>query len=208
LKIIFENVIIIYIKKKLNTFFIIFLSNTLYNIAFKLKTDTLKIKEEKLYSETLLKKSLLLEKTKNYKKLSLNRTTGGLQKRFEKEDFMIVYVITVVFLKANTHIHLSNIKGNVKLSYNSGSVNLLGKQKKNRVKAISRLISLLIKKTSFLKNCPVSVHLYNVNSHKTLILNKLKNNFFIRLVKIFNQTPYNGCRKKKMRRKKYVKKFK
>ena len=194
---------------KLNTFFIIFLSNTLYNIAStKLKIDTLKLKEEKFYSETLLKKSLLLEKSKNYKKLSLNKTIGNFKHQLKKEDFLIVYIITIIFLKANTNINVSDIKGNVKLSYTSGSVNLLGKQKKNRVKAISRLISLLVKKASFLNNCPVSVHLYNVTSHKPLILNKLKNSFFIRLVKIFNQSPYNGCRKKKVRRKKYVKKFK
>nr|YP_010377369.1 ribosomal protein S11 [Nitzschia dissipata]QYB23056.1 ribosomal protein S11 [Nitzschia dissipata] len=156
----------------------------------------------------LSEKLSVLEKNSNYKKFSLNRTLNNSEKHFKEENFLIVYTITITFLKANTNINVSDIKGNVKLSFTSGSVNLIGKQKRNRIKSVSRLISLLAKKGTFLKNCPVSIHLYNVSSHKFLILNKLKNNFFIRLVKSFNQSPYNGCRKKKVRRKKYVKKFK
>jgi ribosomal protein S11 len=145
----------------------------------------------------LLRKAFLLEKVKNYRNLSVNKYNTDLNKIVKKEDFLVAYVITIVFSKSNTNIHVSDTEGHVKLSYSSGSVNLLGKQKKNRVKAVSRLISLLSKKAVFLKNLPVSVHLHNVSSHKSLIINKLKINLFIKLVKVFNQFPYNGCRKKK-----------
>ena len=186
-----------------------FLSNTLYNIAAtKLKTEVLKLKKEKLYLKILSEKLSLLEPNSNYKNFSFSRVPGNFKKFLKEEKFLIVYIITVAFLKANTNINVSDIKGNVKFSFTSGSVNLIGKQKKNRLKSVSRLVSLLSKKAAFLKNYPVSIHLLNVNSYKFLTLKKLKENFFIRLVKSFNLPPYNGCRKKKVRRKKHVKKFK
>jgi ribosomal protein S11 len=186
-----------------------FLSNTLHNIATtKLKTDFLKLKKEKFYLQILTEKLSFLKTNSDFKKFSLNRIPCNFKKLLGKEKCLIVYVITVTFLKANTNINVSDIKGNVKLSFTSGSVNLVGKQKKNRLKSVSRLVSLLAKKATFLKNYPVAVHLHNVSSYKFLILKKLKFNFFIRLVKSFNLAPYNGCRKKKVRRKKYVKKFK
>jgi ribosomal protein S11 len=186
-----------------------FLSNTLHNIVTtKLKTDVLKLKKEKFYLKMLSEKFSLLESNSDHKKFSFNRISKNYKKLFEKEKFFIVYIITVTFLKANTNINVSDIKGNVKLSFTSGSVNLIGKQKKHRLKSVSRLVSLLAKKATFLKNYPVAIHLHNVSSYKFLILKKLKVNFFIQLVKSFNLSPYNGCRKRKVRRKKYVKKFK
>jgi ribosomal protein S11 len=186
-----------------------FLSNTLHDIVTtKLKTDVLKLKKEKFYLKMLAEKFSLLETNSDSKNFSLNRISDNFKKPLEKEKFLIVYIITVTFLKANTNINVSDIKGNVKLSFTSGSVNLIGKQKKHRLKAVSRLISLLAKKATFLKNHPVAIHLHNVSSYKFLILKRLKVNFFIQLVKSFNLSPYNGCRKRKVRRKKYVKKFK
>lgn len=178
------------------------ISNILFNtIATKLKIDNLKLKEEKSYVNTLLNQYLIFNKTKNFKMINNNIEIAS-------EDFLVSYTITISFLKSNTTVCVSDIKGNVKLFYSSGSVDLVGKQKKNRVKSVSRLLSLLFKKALFVKNSPVAVHLYNVSFHKFLIINKLKNKFFIKIIKSFNKTPYNGCRKKKIRRKKYVKKFK
>jgi hypothetical protein len=37
--------------------------------------------------------------------------------------------------------------------------------------------------------------------HKSFIIEKLKDRFFIKLIKIFNFHPYNGCRRKKEKRK-------
>lgn len=186
-----------------------FLSNTLHNIVTtKLKTDVLKLKKEKFYLKMLSEKFSLLETNSDCKKFSFNRIPNNFKKPLEKEKFLIVYIITVTFLKANTNINVSDIKGNVQLSLTSGSVNLIGKQKKNRLKSVSRLVPLLLKKAPFLRNYPIAVHLYNVNYNKFLVLKQLKENFFISLVKSFNLSPYNGCRKKKIRRKKRIQKFK
>ena len=170
-------------------------------IKIKLKTDISKLKKEKSYANSLSNNFFLLDKKKNSKfKIS--------DKIFNSEDFLVSYIITFHFLRANTTICVSDIKGNVKLFYSSGSVDLSGKQKKNRTKSVSRLISLLFKKATFISNYPVAVHLHNVVSHKSLIISKLKTKLFIKVIKSFNQAPYNGCRKNKIRRKKYIKNFK
>jgi len=186
------------------------LSNDLFNaIANKLKLKTSLLNEERLYVENLLNKIDHLKKLRedNYKTLSVKKTT--YQKNIENDTNLIVmYIISISFLKANTTIHVSDVKGNIKLFYSAGSVGLGGKQKKKRLIAVSKLISLMLKKAIFLGKKPVALHLNNVNFYNSLIVNKLKKSLYIKVIKSFNQTPYNGCRKKKLKRKKYTKKFK
>ena len=129
-------------------------------------------------------------------------------KKTNLQDFIITYIISISFLKANTTIQISDIKGNLKLFYSAGSVQLSGKQKRKRRIAVSKLISLVLKKATFLGQKPIALHLNNVNFYKNLIVRKLKRNLYIKVMKMLNQTPYNGCRKKKLRRKKYTKRFK
>ena len=121
------------------------------------------------------------------------------------KKFLVTYTINISFLKANTMVHISDIKGNVKLFYTSGSVNLTGKQKRRRVIAILKLLKLIYKNASFLYGKPIALHLNNVNRNKFLIVKKLKQKFFIKVIREFKNIPYNGCRKPKMRRKKYKK---
>lgn len=187
------------------------LSNTLFNnLANKLKLETSLLQEEKFYVKNLLKQVSYLKtlKTTDYKNLSVEKFIIHNNKEINPQDFMIMYIINISFLKANTTIHISDIQGNLKFFYSAGSVDLSGKQKRKRRIAISKLISLLLKKATFLGQKPIALHLNNVNFYKNLIVRKLKRNLYIKIIKIFNQTPYNGCRKKKLRRKKYTKKFK
>lgn len=187
------------------------LSNTLFNnLATKLKLETSLLKEEKFYIKNLLDQVIYLKKlkTNDYKNLGVKKFLGDNNRKVNSQDFMIMYIINVSFLKANTAIHISDIKGNLKLFYSAGSVNLAGKQKRKRRIAVSKLITLLLKKATYLTGKPVALHLNNVDFYKPLIIRKLKRNLYIKIIKIFNQTPYNGCRKRKLRRKKYTKKFK
>jgi ribosomal protein S11 len=187
------------------------LSNTLFNnLAHKLKLETSLLQEEKFYVENLLNQVIYLKKlkTNNYKSLGVQKFTIYNKKEINPQDFMVVYIINISFLKANTTIHVSDIRGNLKLFFSAGSVDLTGKQKKKRRIAVSKLISLLLKKASFLNRKPIALHLSNVSFYKNVIVRKLKRNLYIKIIKIFNQTPHNGCRKKKLRRKKYTKKFK
>ena len=81
-----------------------FLSNTLHNIVTtKLKTDVLKkLKKEKFYLKMLTEKFSLLENNSDSKKFSFNRISNNFKNSLEQEKFLIVYIINVTFLKANT----------------------------------------------------------------------------------------------------------
>lgn len=187
------------------------LSNTLFDtLANKLKLEVSLLQKEKFYVENILNQVAHLKKLKenNYKSLSMEKFSLNIKETNNVQDFMVMYIISISFLKANTTIHVSDIKGNIKLFYSAGSVGLTGKQKKKRRLAVIKLISLLLKKATFLGNKPTALHLNNVNFYKNLIVNKLKRTMYLKIIKSFNQAPYNGCRKKKMRRKKYTKKFK
>lgn len=187
------------------------LSNTLFNnLTNRLQLDTYLLEKERFYVKNLLTQINTLKKLKekNYKTLSVNRFNEIGYKENADQDLMITYVINISFLKANTTIHVSDVKGNLKLFYSAGSVGLSGKQKRKRRIAVVKLISLLIKKSGFLGKKPIALHLNNVNFYQKLIVNKLKQTLYIKIIKSFNQAPYNGCRKKKVRRKKYTKKFK
>lgn len=179
------------------------------NLTNKFKLDTHSLIKKRSYIENLISQvnSLREMKEKNHKQLGVGNIENQHQNIDNYTDLTIVYIIDVSFSKANTMIHISDTKGNLKLFYSAGTVGLVGKQKRNRRIAIIKLISLLMKKATFVGKKPVALHLNNVNFYQNLIVNKLKQTIFIKVIKSFNQVPYNGCRKKKVRRKKYVKKF-
>ena len=184
------------------------LSNTLFNnLTNKLKLETSLLEKEKFFVKNLLDQATYLKKLKESDSRKLNKKDIE-SRETNVQDFVVAYIISISFLKANTTIHVSDTKGNLKLFYSAGSVELSGKQKRKRRIAISKLISLVLKKANFLGQKPIALHLNNVNFYKNLIIRKLKRNLYIKVVKILNQTPYNGCRKKKLRRKKYTKRFK
>lgn len=182
------------------------LSNTLLTtITNRLNINLLN--EEQLSIKNLRHQTKLLREAKesSIKYLSPNKL---IEDGDNRQDLTVMYVINLSFLRANTTVHVSDVKGNVKLFYSAGSVDLTGKQKRKRRVAVSKLISLILKKSSFLATKPIALHLNNVSYYKGFIVDRLKNVLYIRIIKSFNQTPYNGCRKRKLRRKKYTKKFK
>lgn len=182
------------------------LSNILFNnISNKLKLTLLD--KEKFYIKNLFNQINKLEqiKKKNYKKLSQKNIDSN---NFLKQSLTVYYIISISFLKANTTIHLSDIKGNIILFYSAGDLGLRGKQKTKRRIAINKLIAILFKKTPFINKKPIALHLNNIKFYKKAIIKQLKKFLFIKIVKSFNLTPYNGCRKRKIRRKKHTKKFK
>jgi ribosomal protein S11 len=131
------------------------LSDTLFNnLTNKLKLETSLLEKEKFYVKNLLNQITYLKKFKenNSKKYFLSSTKGA-----NLQDFMIVYIINISFLKANTVINISDTQGNLKLFYSAGAVELSGKQKKKRRIAVSKLISLVLKKTTFFGSKPTCI---------------------------------------------------
>jgi ribosomal protein S11 len=120
-----------------------------------------------------------------------------------KNDYLVVYIIDISFSETNTLLHVTDFAGNLEFFCSAGSLNYKGKQKKLRFLVFRDLFRILVSKLTFLKGKPVALHLKNVGSNKFWIIKKLKTKFFIKVVRNFNLYPFNGCRKKKMRRKKF-----
>ena len=182
------------------------MNNNLSNILLNNnKVEILsQFKKELVYINKLSEKVIDLNssiKIDSYKNIHTNK----IKRNNLDSTFLVVYIVSISFLKANTMVHVSDTKGNVKLFYTAGSVNLTGKQKRRRVISVLRLLKLIYKNASFLYGKPIALHLNNVARQKFLIVRKLKQKFFIKVIREFNQIPYNGCRKPKIRRKKYKK---
>jgi ribosomal protein S11 len=161
------------------------------------------IKLKKQYIEKLKNKILELNgvsKT-NYKDLESLIVTKNHS--LIKNDYLVMYIIDISFSETNTLLHVTDFAGNLEFFCSAGSLNYKGKQKKLRFLVFRDLFRILVSKLTFLKGKPVALHLKNVGSNKFWIIKKLKTKFFIKVVRNFNSYPFNGCRKKKMRRKKF-----
>lgn len=158
---------------------------------------------KKKYIKTLTGSILVLERLKKqfYQGLHFFLSNSYLLKY--KKDFLISYVIYFCFSLSNTVLHINDATGNLKMSFSAGLIDLQGKQKIVRRLALTRFFNVLsLAKSKFLKKNPVAIHFKNVSSsNKFLIVKKLKKKFFIKVIKTFDLVAYNGCRKKKKRRK-------
>jgi ribosomal protein S11 len=170
----------------------VYLNNILNNINVK-----------KQYIKKLQNKVFLLNdsKEKNYKNLSLMLKN----KSDVSEKSIIKYIISISFSRTNTLLHVTDAYGTLKFFCSSGYIQYKGKSKKSRFVIFRDLYRILVSKLKFLKGQPVAVHLKNVGSLKFLVLRRLKKKFFVQIIRNFNVYPHNGCRKKKMRRKKFKK---
>lgn len=121
----------------------------------------------------------------------------------QKNDFLISYIIYFCFSLSNSVLHITDGTGNLKISYSAGSIDLKGKKKIVRYLALQRFFNILSElKSLFLEKNPIALHFKNINeSNKFLIMETLRKQFFIKIVKDFNLKAHNGCRQKKKRRK-------
>lgn len=180
------------------------LKNDSNNAKLNLNNFLTNIKLKKQYIKKLQNKISVLNfiKEKNYKLLNSQISTV---KRSDEENYLISYIIDITFSQTNTLLHVMDPLGNLKFFCSAGSLNFKGKAKRSRFLVFREMYNILISKLRFLKGQPIAVHFKNVGSSRFWILKKLKKKFFIRVVKSFSSYPYNGCRKRKMRRKKFKK---
>jgi ribosomal protein S11 len=164
---------------------------------YKLNNFFFNIKLKKQYISKLKNKILKLNNIKNKENKVI--TIKSLK---SKEIYLIKYVIDITFSKTNTLLHVTDCFGNLKFYVSAGKLQYFGKNKKSR-NVLQDFYKILVSKLDYLNNQPIALHLKNVNSSKVWIIKKLKKKLFIKSVKIFNSYPYNGCRKKKLRRKKF-----
>lgn len=118
-------------------------------------------------------------------------------------NLIIRYIIDITFSRSNTLLQVMDSNGALTFFCSAGNLSYKGKTKTFRFQVLKSIYRILITKLSYLKRKPVALHLKNVNSsEKSRILRKLKKKLIIKHVKLFNLFPFNGCRAKKIVRKK------
>ena len=182
--------------------------------------------EEEEYINKLVNKLSVLRTTKNIKATKrlkvllaarLAKTSKTLQyyfkipnKKSSVKNFkqsLIVYIININLTNTNTLVSITDIKGNVKIFYSSGQVNLKGKQKTKQPAALVNILKLLMVKAKFIQSKPLALHFKNTKPHyESFIIKMLKKKFFIKTIRSYNLQPHNGCRPKKIKRFKKKKK--
>jgi ribosomal protein S11 len=172
------------------------------NVNFSTFLEKIKLKKQYLYHVKNKLKIINKLKDKNYKKVNSNIYNSEIK----FGNTLVSYIIDITFSKSNTLIHVMDFSGNLKFFCSAGQVNYKGKSKKSRYSVIRDLYRVLVVKLKFLKNKPIALHLKNTGSAKLWIIRLFKKKFFIKSVKSFTKYPHNGCRKKKLTRKKVKKK--
>lgn len=112
----------------------------------------------------------------------------------------INYIIKFIIYKKNIMLHLTDIKGTTLLYINSGLLNNLKNQKINK-HTILKTLSIVLENVHFSKNSQIAIHFNsNLKNFNKLIIKFIKSNYKINIIKLFNLTPHNGCRPKKLKR--------
>lgn len=152
---------------------------------------------KKQYINQLKNKILYLN---NIKKNSY--ALSNLNEKGVKQDHIVRYIIDITFSKTNTLLHVMDFSGNLKFFCSAGDLNYKGKNKIARGLILKHFYKILVLKLQFLSNQPLALHLKNIKFDKFWIFKKFKKTFFIKTIKVFKNYSYNGCRNKKIRRKK------
>lgn len=158
---------------------------------------------KKQYTNQLKNEIFSLNQIKQINYKNLNVILRSRNKFLVSDDLRVLYIINIQFSKSNTLFHIMDFKGNLQFFCSAGSFTYKGKQKRNRLVIVKNFLRVLITKFKFLKGKPIALHLKNVNSNRSWLIKQLKTKFFIKNVCTLNSYPYNGCRKSKVRRKKY-----
>jgi len=160
-----------------------------------------KILKQVIFKKKYVKK--LKNKIKTLKNISKQNYKKFNAKLYLKKDttFLITYVIEICFSKSNTLLQITNSLGVLKFFCSAGYLLFKGKSKKARIPVLKKIIGFLLKKLKFLENRPTALHLKNVRFRKAWIIKKLEKKIFLKTVTGFNLYSYNGCRRRKNRRK-------
>ena len=166
---------------------------------FDLNKFFYKIKRNKKYTNNLKTQDIFLNSIKknNYKILSAFLK----EKNNNYKTSVITYVLNIQFSRSNTLLNVMDCSGNVKFFYSAGVFDFKGRQKVSRILVLKKFYKFIILKLKFLRGKPIAVHLKNVGLNNFWFLKKLKRKLFIVTIRNFNFYSYNGCRRKKVKRK-------
>jgi hypothetical protein len=121
-----------------------------------------------------------------------------------KYNFVVKYIISIVFMYSNSFLNIEATTGNYKRFYSIKSANLTNKFKNLNDQVLKYYYKIIISKLKFSNSTPIAIHFYNIKNYKWFV-EKLSKKIFILITKFYKKHSYNGCRKKKIKRKKLKK---
>ena len=146
-----------------------------------------------------------LKKTKRFKSLRFLLSKVNFFGNFNfKSQNLIKYIIGISIYNTNIIIYLSDIKGTIKFFCTTGSLGIKRKQKKKKIAVLIKLIKFMMSKIKFVsKNDLIALHLKNFNDRLGSFTSSFLAKYYnIELIRINNNQPHNGCRPRKLKRKK------
>ena len=159
----------------------------------------------KKFKIKIINQIFILKKLKN-KKVDQNLKYFYLNKKNYKLKNLINVIVGISLYKNNIVVFITDIKGKMLFFKTSGILDIETKKKKKNDIILKLLSSLLKEKKFFKPNTFIALHLKNSNKKiSNFIIKFLFNNLEhknIKIIKIKNNKPHNGCRPKKIRRKK------
>lgn len=119
----------------------------------------------------------------------------------EKNINLIYYIIVILSTKSNIFFHVINCFGLELFSFSTSLLNS-NKQKLKQTQYLQKFLEFLLLKMKFLTNKPLAIHFFNVDLSFDFLIQQFYLKLILLSVKIFVNICYNGCRKKKFKRKK------
>jgi ribosomal protein S11 len=157
-----------------------------------------KVLHDKRVSQKLKQQKAFLESFKTAKTLIKTDFFYNLNK-----SDVIRYIIGVRFLKRNTVVYITDVQGRLKHCASEGHMKLNKKQKTKFSLVLIKLTRSILAKLPDLKRAPIAIHLINVvRSVQFSFESAFKTQFFVVQLVSFKAFPHNGCRPKKLKRKK------
>lgn len=168
-------------------------SQSLINRIYNYKKLSKKIKSSKLIAESFTKVKVLIMAD-----FFCNLNTLNL----------IKYVLGISFLKRNITIYIGDANGRLNYNCSAGLIKLSKKQKIKIPLVLMRLTKIVAAKLPNVADSTTALHLNNVPKSLQLFFEPVfKTQFFIIQLNNFRVFPHNGCRPKKLKRKKRKKTF-
>ena len=135
-------------------------------------------------------------KIKFFKKLYLKKKN---LKHYSNYSDITNYILNLNITKSNLMFNITNTTGTPFYSYSAGLLNFKGAQKTKKFALINLLLKLRYKIINLKKIKPVnfSIHFHCFKKPNKNIINYVKTFTKINSIKIFNLSPFNGCRPKK-----------
>jgi ribosomal protein S11 len=146
------------------------------------------------------KKKLGRENVLKQKTLSFNEKTM-------LKGYFIKFIIYISCTKSNTFIHVMDCLGSERYFYSMKSTSQKTKSKKSNsdTQVTEKFYKILVAKLKFLQGTPIALHFNSVEFNFQWFLEKIMKKLFVTIVRFYTKYSHNGCRKKKIKRKKIKK---